>query len=563
MTSSVPSVAEYVVNRLADLGIDRVFGVPGDYSFPFDDAIEASDRVQWIVCANELNAAYAADGYARINGTSILSTTYGVGELSAINGVMGSKSQRLPVFHIVGAPSTQIQRQRLITHHTLGDGVFNNFKVASELACCVSANLTPDNVIEEMERVIREALRLSAPAYISVPMDLGKMPIIGTPVKGLPLSRIKRNQSDPASLDDALDFIVGKIQVSKNIVALPTQFTSNYGVADVVLQFLNKSNIPFALTPMDKGLISESHPNYLGIYNGMNSSPSILKKVVEGADLILDIGGVVFEDFNTAFWTDDVASVKHLILGDQFVRMGDTIFTGVTLKDVVTGLAGKLGAVSTSITVGSKSILPLLGSSTDPTCSDNFYPRLQRLLKSGDVLVVETGTCVLHTTPMLLPDGVGFQTQTLWGSIGWATPAAEGICMANKHGRTILVTGDGSHQLTANEIGVMGRYGIKPIIFVLNNNIFGVENVLSEIGPSYDELAKWNYAQIPAAMGCDSWFSAKVATVAELDVAIERANTFDGASYIEVMIPASESQPLPLSVQNQIYKTNIPGKASA
>lgn len=134
--------------------------------------------------------------------------------------------------------------------------------------------------------------------------------------------------------------------------------------------------------------------------------------------------------------------------------------------------------------------------------------------------------------------------------------------MANTKGRTILVTGDGSHQLTANEIGVMGRYKIKPIIFVLNNGIYGVENVLSEIGPSYDNLAQWNYAQIPGAMGCHTWFTARVSTVTELDAAIQKANTNDCASYIEVMIPASESQPLPEAVQNQIYKTNIPGRSA-
>jgi indolepyruvate decarboxylase len=240
--------------------------------------------------------------------------------------------------------------------------------------------------------------------------------------------------------------------------------------------------------------------------------------------------------------------------------MGNTIFTGVMLGDMLEGLIKKFSS-SSAPGKRSHSLMPLVGAPTDPTSSDNFYPRLQRILKSGDVLVVETGTCVMHATPMLLPDGVGFQTQTLWGSIGWATPAAEGICMANKKGRTILVTGDGSHQLTANEIGVMGRYGIKPIIFVLNNAIFGVENVLSEVGPSYDELARWNYSQIPSAMGCESWFSARVATVAELDAAIEKANAINGASYIEVMIPASESQPIPLEVQNQIYKTNVPGKA--
>ena len=561
MTSIPVTVAEYVVNRLADLGIDRVFGVPGDYSFPFDDAIEACERLQWIVCANELNAAYAADGYARINGVSILSTTYGVGELSALNGVMGARAQRLPVFHIVGAPSTQIQRQGLITHHTLGDGVFNNFKAASESACCVSANLTPDNVIEEMERVIREALRLSAPAYISVPMDLGKMPIIGKPVKGAPLSQIKRTHSDPAALAAAIDFVINKLQASKNTIALPTQFVTNYGLTTSLLNFLKASKLPFATTPMDKGVLSESHPGYLGIYNGMGSSPVDLNATVEGADLVLDIGGVVFEDFNTTFWTDNIAPIKLIVLGDQFVRMGSTIFTGVTLGDMLEGLTKRVSGSPKLSVKSSQTVMPIVGAAADPTSSDNFYPRLQSMLKSGDVLVVETGTCIMYTTPMLLPDGVGFQTQTLWGSIGWATPAAEGVCMANKKGRTILVTGDGSHQLTANEIGVMGRYGIKPIIFVLNNNIFGVENVLSEIGPSYDELAKWKYAQIPAAMGCDTWFAARVSTVAELDAAIKKANTYDGASYIEVMIPASESQPIPLNVQNQIYKTNIPGEA--
>lgn len=558
MASTPISVAEYVVNRLADLGVDHVFGVPGDYSFPFDDAIEACDRLQWIVCANELNAAYAADGYARLNGVSILSTTYGVGELSALNGVMGAKSQRLPIFHVVGAPSTQIQRQGFITHHTLGDGIYNNFRAASELACCVSACLTPDNTVEEMERVIREALRLSAPAYITVPMDLARMPIIGEPIKGIPLAQITRAQSDPASLQSAIEFIIGKIQASKSIVALPTQFVGNFGALESLKQFLNKSNIPYATTPMDKAVISEAHPNYLGIYNGMSSSPVDLKATIESADLVLDIGGVIFEDFNTAFWTDNIAQSKLLTLGDRFVRMGDVIFTGVALNDVLDGLNQRI-SITRKLNVSTSELkLLLVGVSTDPTSSDNFYPRLQRMLKSGDILVIETGTCVIHATSMLLPEGVGFQTQTLWGSIGWATPAAEGICMANKKGRTILVTGDGSHQLTANEIGVMGRYGIKPIIFVLNNNVFGVENVLSEIGPSYDELAKWSYSKVPSAMGCDAWFSARVSTVGELEDAIEKANSFDGASYIEVMIPASESQPLPLKVQNQIYKTNIP-----
>ena len=90
------SVVAYTLQRLADLGIDRVFGVPGDYSFPINDAVEENSQLTWVASANELNAAYAADGYARRRGAAILATTYGVGELSAINGVMGSLAEKLP-----------------------------------------------------------------------------------------------------------------------------------------------------------------------------------------------------------------------------------------------------------------------------------------------------------------------------------------------------------------------------------------------------------------------------------------------------------------------------------
>ncbi len=558
MSSIIPTVAEYVVNRLADLGIDRVFGVPGDYAFPFADAIEECERLEWISCANELNAAYAADGYARVYGASILSTTYAVGELSALNGVMGSKSQRLPVFFIVGSPSTQIQRQGLVTHHTLGDGIFNQFQSISAAACCVSTNLTPDNVVDEMERVIREALRLSAPAYIILPMDFARMPIMGQPVKGQLLNAVKRTKSDPASLDAAVQFVLNKVNGAKQIVALPSNLIATYGLTNQFVEFLKKSGMSYATSPMSKGVISETHPNYLGLYSGVTSSPSALKSIVEGADLILDLGGLINEDINTGNWTSNLAPDKTIVIGDHFVKMGGTLFSGVTLEDMLIELSKKICPVA-KLQLDEKPLqFPIVGAPSDSTSSANFYPRLQKMLRSGDVLVAETGTCMLFLTPMWLPEGVGFQAQALWGSIGWATPAAEGICMANKSGRTILVTGDGSHQLTANEIGTMGRYGIKPIIFVLNNALYGVEIIVSESGWKYDDIAQWNYSHLPEAMGCSDWFCAKVSTVAELDAAIEKANAHDGASYIEVMIPASESKPVDIALQNHVYKANIP-----
>src|SRR5262245_65736298 len=185
------SVAKYIVERLAAEGISHCFGVAGDYSFPICDAVDSSAKVKWIGCSNELNASYAADGYARIRGASMLVTTYGVGELSALNGVMGAKAERSLVFHVVGMPSYQNQRLRKIMHHTFGDGVFGNFIDISAQAACCHAVINPDNCMIEMERVIAEARRSNQPAYIVVPEDETLAPVTLTEVRP---ATLKSNQ---------------------------------------------------------------------------------------------------------------------------------------------------------------------------------------------------------------------------------------------------------------------------------------------------------------------------------------------------------------------------------
>lgn len=555
---SNPTIAEYVVQRLSELGIDKVFGVPGDYAFPIDDAIEVCPSLEWVACANELNAAYAADGYARRNGAAILSTTYGVGELSAINGVMGSKAHRLPVFHLVGQPSRRIVHQHLVTHHTLGDGVFGNFEALSAAAACVSASLTPDNAIAEIERVIREALRQSAPAYIVIPMDYARMPVIGTPVKGQPLSTLKRQSSAPAELTAAVAAIIARLKAAKNPVLLPSAMLARYGLQDKLARFIAQSNMPFATSPNDKGIISEAHPNFIGLYAGVSSAPAHVKSAVESADLILDLGGRMRADANTGIWTDAIPADRLVSVHDHWVQIGDKIFSYVALDEMLDALIAQSPHFGGRGSLPAPTTLPLSGNTTDALNSDSFYPRVQRFLKKGDVLVIETGTCMLHLGAMLLPADVSCEAQTLWGSIGWATPAALGIAMANRAGRTVLVTGDGSHQLTFNEIAVMGRYGIKPIIFVLNNGLYGIEDIVSERGHPYDDVAPVQYHLLPAAMGCKNWLTRRVATPGELDDALAAIEAHDGAAYIEVMIPESESQPMPDAAINMTYKTRTP-----
>ena len=421
----------------------------------------------------------------------------------------------------------------------------------------MSAVLTPDNCVDELERVIREALRQSMPAYLVIAEADGYAPLIGNPVSGPPLLKVKRQRSDPTELRAAVDTVVSRLAAAQRPVALITSLAARYGVAGRAVELITKAGLPVAITSYDKGVIDESLPNYIGLYGGQASHPAQVRETVEGADLVLDIGGVMLTELNTGMWSEALDVDRAVCIHDNWVRAGEKVFINVAIDDVLEAATREV-APGAAPTVAGPDPLELTGSGDDPTSSANFYPRLQRRLADGDTLVIETGTAMLHLNPMRLPAGVGAEEQGLWGSIGWATPATLGIALAKTAGRTWLVTGDGSHQLTLNELAVMGRYGVAPRIFVLNNGLYGVEDVISERGHVYDDLAAVQYHLLPEAFGCRGWLSAKVTTVAELDDVLDRIDAHDGAAYVEVMIPGEESQPLPTAIKDRAYKIRTP-----
>ena len=504
------------------------------------------------------NAAYAADGYARRKGAAILSTTYGVGELSALNGVMGSRAHRLPVFHLVGAPGRRIVHSRLVTHHTLGDANFGYFEPLSSVACCVRASLTPDNAIDELERVIREALRQSAPAYVVIPMDYAHMPVIGAPVAGGPLSGIKRQTSARTEVDAALNAVVARLKVAKNPIALPAALLARYGLRDKAADFLAKSGLSYAMTPMDKGVVGESLPNFLGIYAGDFSGPTHVRTIVEAADLLLDLGGMIEEDLNTGLWSDALDADRIVSLRDNWVLAGGQVFSHVAIDDMLDGLIDRVPDFTKADVAPTSDSATRSGATSDRLESNAFYQRLRGFLRRGDILIAETGTCMMHLAAMKLPEGVGYESQALWGSIGWATPATLGVAMAEPGRRAVLITGDGAHQFTLNELGAMGRYNVRPVIFVINNGIYGVEAVMSERGHEYNNIATLDYHLLPAAMGCKDWFVRRVSTIGQLEDALVAINAQNCGAYIEVMIPEAESQPLPRAVIDRTYKVATP-----
>src|ERR1700685_422827 len=154
MSDAEYTVGDYLAGRLVEAGVDRVFGVPGDYTLTLLDYLIARPGLDWTGCTNELNGGSAADGYARMRGIGALCTTFGVGELSAINAVAGSYAEHVPVVHIVGSPASGTQAAARIVHHSLGDGVFTHFAEMHEKITCARAALTAATARPEIDRVL-------------------------------------------------------------------------------------------------------------------------------------------------------------------------------------------------------------------------------------------------------------------------------------------------------------------------------------------------------------------------------------------------------------------------
>jgi indolepyruvate decarboxylase len=530
------TVIQHVLGRLKDIGITDVFGVPGDYAFPVNDAICNERGMRWIGCSNELNAAYAADGYARVRGMAALCTTYGVGELSALNGIAGSYAEHVPVFHLVGAPAMAVQKARAPMHHTLGDGEFDHFRRMSEPVVCAQAVMTPQNVAYETERLIAMALFHRRPVYMAFPGDYAEQPVLGH------AARATGPASHRETLAAAVDAIAEALDAAATACVLPGILAARDGRQAALQALIDRSGLPFATMFMDKSVLDEQQPAYAGIYNGRLMNEAV-RAFVESRERVLAIGTLA-SNLNTGAFTARIDPARLIAVGHHKVRLDGRTFDHVEIGDVITALAERLRPRDWP-RIAPAPAETARGSGDDPITADALYPRFAAFMRPDDIIVGETGTVSMGLAFATLPKGARFHNQPLWASIGWATPAAVGAAVASPERRLVLFTGDGSHQLTVQEIGLFGQLGLKPVIFVLNNDGYLIERLLCKDPEiAYNDIVPWRYTELPRAFGCDDWFTARVATCGELDRALAAAETAGTGVYVEVVTDAYAASPL-------------------
>ncbi|EBV9322159.1 alpha-keto acid decarboxylase family protein [Salmonella enterica subsp. enterica serovar Typhimurium var. 5-] len=543
------TVADYLLDRLAGCGIGHLFGVPGDYNLQFLDHVIDHPTLRWVGCANELNAAYAADGYARMSGAGALLTTFGVGELSAINGIAGSYAEYVPFLHIVGAPCSAAQQRGELMHHTLGDGDFRHFYRMSQAISAASAILDEQNACFEIDRVLGEMLAARRPGYIMLPADVAKKTAI-PPTQALALP-VHEAQS---GVETAFRYHARQCLMNSRRIALLADFLAGrFGLRPLLQRWMAETPIAHATLLMGKGLFDEQHPNFVGTYSAGASSKEV-RQAIEDADRVICVG-TRFVDTLTAGFTQQLPAERTLEIQPYASRIGETWFN-LPMAQAVSTLR-ELCLECAFAPPPTRSAGQPVRIDKGELTQESFWQTLQQYLKPGDIILVDQGTAAFGAAALSLPDGAEVVLQPLWGSIGYSLPAAFGAQTACPDRRVILIIGDGAAQLTIQEMGSMLRDGQAPVILLLNNDGYTVERAIHGAAQRYNDIASWNWTQIPpalnAAQQAECW---RVTQAIQLAEVLERLARPQRLSFIEVMLPKADLPELLRTVTRALEARN-------
>lgn len=538
------TIADYLFDRVAEAGATEIFGVPGDFNLSFLDNIIASDKLRWVGNANELNAGYAADGYARERGFAAMVTTFGVGELSAINATAGSYAEYAPVLHIVGAPSTKLQDAKRRIHHTLGDGEFNHFMKMVEPVTVARARITPENAASEIDRVIRMILKKHRPGYLLLSPDVAKLPIYPPTTKLIDSEEDITSQAALADFKKALqEFIPGK-----TTTLMADLMVHRMGLQSELKALVADTQIPYATLSWGKTLLDEHSERWAGIYAGVASRP-VVKDAVENCECLIKIG-VNYTDTTTAGFSQNIDQSRVIDIHYERATVSGKSFAPLAIKDALQALHDVL---TSGIEVVPK---PFSGE------VDNFsqYGAEDEIIKQVDLwhiiaenmdernlVFADQGTSYFGISDVRLPAGVTFYGQPLWGSIGYTLPACLGAGIASPEKRSVLLIGDGSALLTIQELAVMLREKLNPAIILINNDGYTVERAIHGETQPYNDIPDCNWQLMPQAFGANenNCLMLKASTPAELKSAFKQIHaTRDKMVFLEVMTDKHDIPPL-------------------
>ncbi|KAL3753585.1 hypothetical protein ACJRO7_000917 [Eucalyptus globulus] len=510
------TMGRHIACRLIQIGVTDVFSVPGDFNLVLLDHLIADPGLNLVGCCNELNAGYAADGYARTRGVAACVVTFTVGGLSVLNAIASAYSENLPVVCIVGGPNSNDHGQSRVIHHTIGMPDFSQeLRCFQTITCFQAVVKNLEDAHEQIDTAISTALKESKPVYISISCNLPAIPhpaFCREPVPFALSPKLTNQMGLEAAVEAAAEFL--NRAVKPVMVGGPKLRVAK--ASNAFAELADACGFPVAVMPSAKGLVPEHHPHFIGTYWGAVST-AFCAEIVESADAYL-FAGPIFNDYSSLGYSLILKKEKAIILQPDRVVIGNgPSFGCVLMKDFLEALSKE---------------------PKEPLRVNVLFEHIQDMLSSESAMIAETGESWFNCQKLKLPRGCGYEFQMQYGSIGWSIGATLGYAQVVPEKRVIACIGDGSFQVTAQDVSTMLRCGQNNIIFLINNGGYTIQAVVRD-GP-YNVIKNWNYTGLVEAIhnGEGKCWTAKALYEEELIEAIQTATgpKKDCLCFIEVII---------------------------
>lgn len=529
------TVGDCLVHEMKRAGVGHVFGVAGDYVLDLMDHLTDSP-LKLVTTCNELNAGYAADGYARVNGIGALMLTYGVGGLSAVNAVAGACAERVPLVVVSGAPHTRLARNHALMHHVVGQYEMQ-FRIYEHITAYATFLQNARTALRSIRRAISECLRSKMPVYIEIPVD-----VVNQPCEMEPDNNPTLLGSDPDALAEAVQEAVEMLQAAGSHAVLVGMEVRRFQLQDALMALLERGGYSVATTIGGKTALPETHDHYVGVYQG-GFTKGKAHDTVEAAGCLLCLGALM-TDITTGGFTAHLDPRRMISANSDTVKIRHHVFHQVYLRDFIPALTEALPAAAPERHPHTKAPYRT-GATYEPQAERplkvaRFFERMNQFLTDDMNVVSDTGDVMFGATELHLGRTESFISQDFYLSIGYSVPAALGVGLADPKKRPVLFVGDGAFQMTGQEIGTFQRAGVHPIIFVMNNDGYVIERLIHD-GP-YNEIDRWRYHELPQALNAGVGIA--VRTEGDLEKALERAvKTTDSLVLLDIKVDRRDCTP--------------------
>jgi len=508
------SIGEFLIRRLQDYGIGHVFGIPGDYVLSLYAMLEKSP-IQTVGTTREDCAGFAADAYARVHGMGALCVTYCVGGLSVCNSIAGAYAEKSPVVLITGSPGLRERIHNPLLHHMVRNWR-TQFDVFERLCCAGTETNDPMTAFSEIDRVLAMCARFKRPVYLEIPRDMVHVrPGISPPYKHPEL------RSDTRALEEAVDETVERIRVARQPVFLLGVEVHRFGLQEEVVRLAESSGIPMAATMLGKGVVAETHPLYMGLYEGALGREEVTK-YVEASDCVIMLG-TFMTDINLGIYTAELDLADCIYATSEQLRVRYHHFHDVRLEDFIRSLAARhprpSQPPSPAPTDWRKE--PFSLQPDQRVTITRMIDRLDEQLGDGTVVIADVGDALFAATELTTHGRSEFISPAYYTSMGFSVPAALGVHMARPKARVVAIVGDGAFQMTGMELSSLVRHKLPTVVIVLDNSGYGTERLLHPGDWRFNDIPPWQYHRLPEVLGGGSGY--EIRTEGEFDVALNKA----------------------------------------